>query len=152
MKMPVAQFSSTKGATSYQPGATPQEQCPTSRQGLKARAIPRADGPGFQPLGNCETVTQGIALGDVSQKSSPALKGRHNSASADRWSGRADCSAPSGRENHWAIQPGALPRAITFRPFRAAETQRLAALYTRKLAGLEALKKSLLHQAFTGAL
>ncbi|MEK7756667.1 MAG: restriction endonuclease subunit S, partial [Planctomycetota bacterium] len=30
--------------------------------------------------------------------------------------------------------------------------QRLAALYERKLAALEALKKSLLHQAFTGAL
>ena len=33
-----------------------------------------------------------------------------------------------------------------------AETQRLAALYKRKLAALEALKKSLLHQAFTGQL
>jgi type I restriction enzyme S subunit len=32
------------------------------------------------------------------------------------------------------------------------ETQRLAALYERKLAALEALKKSLLHQAFTGNL
>ena len=32
------------------------------------------------------------------------------------------------------------------------ETQRLAQLYERKLAALEALKKSLLHQAFTGAL
>ena len=32
------------------------------------------------------------------------------------------------------------------------ETQRLASLYERKLAALEALKKSLLHQAFTGAL
>jgi type I restriction enzyme S subunit len=32
------------------------------------------------------------------------------------------------------------------------ETQRLARLYERKLAGLEALKKSLLHQAFTGQL
>ena len=32
------------------------------------------------------------------------------------------------------------------------ETQRLANLYERKLAALEALKKSLLHQAFTGAL
>ncbi|MEI7733656.1 MAG: restriction endonuclease subunit S [Verrucomicrobiota bacterium] len=32
------------------------------------------------------------------------------------------------------------------------ETQRLAAIYTRKLAALEALKKSLLHQAFTGEL
>jgi type I restriction enzyme, S subunit len=33
-----------------------------------------------------------------------------------------------------------------------SETQRLATLYTRKLAALEALKKSLLHQAFSGEL
>jgi type I restriction enzyme, S subunit len=33
-----------------------------------------------------------------------------------------------------------------------AETQRLARLYERKLAALKALKKSLLHQAFTGQL
>ena len=33
-----------------------------------------------------------------------------------------------------------------------AETQRLAMLYERKLAALEALKKSLLHQAFSGEL
>jgi type I restriction enzyme S subunit len=33
-----------------------------------------------------------------------------------------------------------------------AETQRLARLYERKLAALAALKKSLLHQAFTGQL
>jgi HsdM N-terminal domain/Type I restriction modification DNA specificity domain len=33
-----------------------------------------------------------------------------------------------------------------------AETQSLASLYERKLAALEALKKSLLHQAFTGEL
>ena len=32
-----------------------------------------------------------------------------------------------------------------------AETQRLARLYERKIAALEALKKSLLHQAFTRA-
>jgi type I restriction enzyme S subunit len=32
------------------------------------------------------------------------------------------------------------------------ETQRLASIYERKLAALEALKKSLLHQAFTGEL
>ncbi len=32
------------------------------------------------------------------------------------------------------------------------ETQRLARLYERKLAALEALKKSLLHQAFSGKL
>jgi type I restriction enzyme S subunit len=33
-----------------------------------------------------------------------------------------------------------------------AETERLASLYERKLVALEALKKSLLHQAFTGIL
>jgi type I restriction enzyme, S subunit len=33
-----------------------------------------------------------------------------------------------------------------------SETQRLASLYTRKLAALEALKKSLLHRAFSGEL
>jgi type I restriction enzyme S subunit len=32
------------------------------------------------------------------------------------------------------------------------ETTRLAAIYRQKLAALEALKKSLLHQAFSGAL
>ena len=32
------------------------------------------------------------------------------------------------------------------------ETQRLASFYERKLAAMEALKKSLLHQAFTGKL
>jgi type I restriction enzyme S subunit len=34
----------------------------------------------------------------------------------------------------------------------AAETQRLASLYTQKQAALAALKKSLLHQAFSGEL
>ena len=34
----------------------------------------------------------------------------------------------------------------------ATETQRLAAFYERKLDALEALKKSLQHQAFTGEL
>jgi type I restriction enzyme S subunit len=33
-----------------------------------------------------------------------------------------------------------------------AKTQRLAAIYQRKLAALDALKKSLLHQAFNGKL
>jgi len=32
------------------------------------------------------------------------------------------------------------------------ETQRLAATYQQKLTALESLKKSLLHQAFSGAL
>ena len=51
--------------------------------------------------------------------------------------------------------PGALPRAGMVRPVGAAvptATQRLARLCERKLAALEALKKSLLHQAFTGEL
>lgn len=34
----------------------------------------------------------------------------------------------------------------------AEETQRLESLYQRKLAALDELKKSLLHQAFSGAL
>ena len=34
----------------------------------------------------------------------------------------------------------------------SAETQRLESLYHRKLTALDALKKSLLHQAFSGAL
>lgn len=34
----------------------------------------------------------------------------------------------------------------------AAETHHLARLYEQKLVALEALKKSLLHQAFTGEL
>ena len=34
----------------------------------------------------------------------------------------------------------------------AEETQRLASLYQRKLAALDELKKSLLHQAFSGEL
>ena len=34
----------------------------------------------------------------------------------------------------------------------ATETQRLESIYQQKLAALEALKKSLLHQAFSGAL
>ena len=37
-------------------------------------------------------------------------------------------------------------------PAPSAETQRLAALHERKLAALEELRKSLLHQAFSGAL
>lgn len=34
----------------------------------------------------------------------------------------------------------------------SSETTRLAAIYRQKIAALEALKKSLLHQAFSGAL
>jgi len=42
--------------------------------------------------------------------------------------------------------------AVTTLDALSAETQRLADLYERKFAALEALKKSLLHQAFTGQL
>lgn len=34
----------------------------------------------------------------------------------------------------------------------ASETQRLTAIYTRKLAALEELRKALLHHAFSGEL
>ena len=44
------------------------------------------------------------------------------------------------------------PVGVNERDGRPAETQRLARLYERKLAALDALKKSLLHQAFTGEL
>ena len=45
-----------------------------------------------------------------------------------------------------------LRRAVAKFDALSEETQRLARLYERKLAALEALKKSLLHQAFTGEL
>ena len=61
--MDATQVRSANSAASYQPGATPQEQCPPTRQGLKARANGRADGPGFQPSWIGETMTQGVALG-----------------------------------------------------------------------------------------
>ncbi len=43
-------------------------------------------------------------------------------------------------------------RIVTHLDTLSAETRRLAAVYERKLGELEALKKSLLHQAFAGAL
>jgi len=43
-------------------------------------------------------------------------------------------------------------RIVTQLDALSAETQRLAVLYEQKLAALEELKKSLLHQAFSGAL
>jgi type I restriction enzyme S subunit len=45
-----------------------------------------------------------------------------------------------------------LRRAVAKFDALSEETQRLARLYEQKLAALDALKKSLLHQAFTGAL
>ena len=57
-----------------------------------------------------------------------------------------------------ALDVGAIPRLRVQEQIAAnvnavsAEGERLARLYERKLAALEALKKSLLHQAFTGEL
>jgi hypothetical protein len=48
--------------------------------------------------------------------------------------------------------PGRCPGLALISPFRAGETHRLTSTYERKLAALEALKQSLLHQAFTGQL
>lgn len=45
-----------------------------------------------------------------------------------------------------------VPELISHLDTLSSETRRLAAIYERKLEELEALKKSLLHQAFTGAL
>jgi len=42
--------------------------------------------------------------------------------------------------------------AVTPLGYCHSATQRLVPLYARKLAALEALKKSLLHRAFTGQL
>jgi hypothetical protein len=109
----------------------------------------RAPSPALQGR---NVIARGEAPGNASQKISQALKGRHNPASTSRWVASRNCSAPSGRGNHRDVEPGALPRAITLRPFRAAQLQRLARLYERKLAALEALQKSLLHQAFNGQL
>ena len=50
------------------------------------------------------------------------------------------------------VSPKQQKQAVEKLDALTAETQRLARLYERKLAALEALKKSLLHQAFTGAL
>ena len=97
-------------------------------------------------------AARGEAPGCASQKISQALKGRHNLPSAAHRFPRANRSALAGRENLLNLKPEALPRAITSRPFRAAETKRLASIYERKLAALATLKKSLLHQAFTGEL
>ncbi len=107
----------------------------------------RASSPALQGR---NVIARGEAPGNASQKIFQALKGRHNPASTSRLVASQNCSAPSGRGNHWDVEPGALPRAITLRPFRAAEPQSLANLYERKLAALEELKKSLLHQAFNG--
>ena len=118
-------------------------------------------------------TARGEAPGNASRKFPPALKGRHNPTLSTWRFALGFCPAPSGLTLNSTLVPGALPRAITSRPFRAdrccsvgviqsvtncnrskmsaddSETQRLASLYTRKLAALEALKTSLWHQTFT---
>jgi len=66
---------------------------------------------------------------------------------------------PIINKSKWSSLPVWLPPTIAEQKRIAAkldalvaETQRLASLYQRKLAALEELKKSLLHQAFKGAL
>ncbi len=111
------------------------------------------------PTGHPMTA-QGKALGYAPPTSSRALKGRHHLARvAVHQCVPAVGSAPSGRGIVLSVEPGALPRAITYRPFRACrtaapatETQRLTRLYELKQAALAALGKFPLHHAFTGEL
>lgn len=63
MKKDAVPLRSANGAAPYQPGATPQERYVPRDSGLKARAITRAHGSGFQPSGTGVVVTQGVALG-----------------------------------------------------------------------------------------
>ena len=55
--MDATQVRSANGAALGQPGATPQEYCPPSRQGLKARPNRAKIRPGLQPSWISETVT-----------------------------------------------------------------------------------------------
>ena len=66
---------------------------------------------------------------------------------------------PIINKSKWSALPVWLPPTVAEQKLIAAkfdalveETQRLTCLYEQKLATLEALKKSLLHQAFTGNL
>ena len=88
----------------------------------------------------------GIAPGKRVPQSHPALKGRHNMT----------CSAPSGLPRFVFLNPGRCPGlsypALSGLIADATETQRLESSYQRKLAALDDLKKSMLHQAFSGEL
>ena len=71
----------------------------------------------------------------------------------------AQATLPIINKSKWSALTVVLPPKLEDQKRIAAkfkalceETQRLATLYERKLAALEALKKSLLHQAFTGQL
>ena len=87
----------------------------------------------------------GIAPGNQFPQIRPALKGRHNPS----------CSAPSGLPRFVFLNPGRCP-GLSYPAlsglYANAETQRLESVYQRKLATLDNLKKSLLHQAFSGEL
>lgn len=62
-------------------------------------------------------------------------------------------TVPNFKESKLYVPSLSEPRAIVGRlDALSEETQRLARLYERKIIALEALKKSLLHQAFTGEL
>ena len=85
----------------------------------------------------------GIAPGKRFPQIHPALKGRHNTS----------CSAPSGLPRFVILNPGRCP-GLSYPALSGLnaheETQRLATIDQRKLAALDDLKKSLLHQAFNG--
>jgi type I restriction enzyme S subunit len=73
--------------------------------------------------------------------------------------GSAQATLPIINKSKWSALPVWLPPTVAEQKRIVAkldglseETQRLAGLYERKLVALEALKKSLLHQAFTGQL
>lgn len=74
-------------------------------------------------------------------------------------SSSAQATLPIINKSKWSALPVALPRSLDEQKQIAAkleglrkETQRLEVIYKQKLAALEALKKSLLHRAFTGQL
>jgi type I restriction enzyme S subunit len=52
----------------------------------------------------------------------------------------------------WLPPPAHQRHTVTLLESLSAETQRLACIYQKKLAALDELKKSLLHQAFSGDL
>ncbi len=87
----------------------------------------------------------GIAPGKRIPQIRPALKGRHNPI----------CSAPSGLPRRFILNPGRCP-GLSYPALSGLnanrKTQRLEFIYQRKLAALDDLKKSLLHQAFSGEL
>ena len=90
-------------------------------------------------------IAWGIAPGNRFPQIPPALKGRHATNS----------SAPSGLPRFAFLNPGRRP-GLSYPAlsglYASRKTQRLESIYQRKLAALDDLKKSLLHQAFSGEL